>query len=51
MGVELRELFRFEQEALDKKDVVDQIQSILRSLSDGDLGRILSVLRVLFPAR
>ena len=49
LGVELQELFRFEQEALDRKQVEAQIEAILQSLPDGDLNRMLSVLRVLYP--
>lgn len=49
LGVDLPELFRFEQMAMDRKDVVDQINAILKSLPDGDLNRMLSVLRVLYP--
>jgi len=49
LGVELQELFRFEQEAIDRKQLEAQIIAIFRSLSDGDLNRMLSVLRVLYP--
>ena len=49
LGVELRELFRFEQEDLSRKQVEAQIVHILQSLPDGDLNRMLSVLRVLYP--
>ena len=49
LGVELRELFRFEREALDRKQVETQIEAILQTLPDGDLGPMLSVFRVLYP--
>lgn len=49
LGVELQELFRFEQEAMDRKQVEDQIGHILQSFSDEDLNRMLSVLRVFYP--
>ena len=49
LGVDLPELFRFDQEALDRKQVEFQINAILKSLPDGDLNRMLSVLRVLYP--
>jgi XRE family transcriptional regulator, regulator of sulfur utilization len=49
LGVELQELFRFEQDTMDRKDVEDQINAIIQSLPDADLGRMLSVLRVLYP--
>ena len=51
LGVELQELFRFEQGALDRKQVEAQIEAILQSLPDGDLNRMLSVLRVLYPVQ
>ena len=51
LGVELQELFRFEQDALDRKQVEAQIEAILQSLPDGDLNRMLSVLRVLYPVQ
>jgi transcriptional regulator with XRE-family HTH domain len=44
LGVELRELFRFERGAMDRKQVVVQINAILQSLPDVELGRVLSVL-------
>ena len=49
LSVELQELFRFEQEAMGRGEVEAQIKSIILSLSDGDLNRMLSVLRVLYP--
>ena len=49
LGVELRELFRFERETLDRKQVEAQIVHTLQSLPEGDLNRMLSVLRVLYP--
>ncbi len=49
LGVELPELFRFDGEAMDRKDVETQIEQILQSLPDEDLNRMLSVLRVLYP--
>ena len=51
LGVELRELFRFEREALDRQQVETQIGQILKSLPDGDLNRMLSVLRMLYPVQ
>ena len=49
LEVELPELFKFELEAMDRKDVEAQIVHILQSLPDEDLNRMLSVLRVLYP--
>jgi XRE family transcriptional regulator, regulator of sulfur utilization len=51
LGVELQELFRFEQEAMDRKDVENHINAILHSLPDEDLGQVLSVLRVIYPIK
>jgi len=49
LGVELPELFRFEQEALNRKQVEIQIRQILQSIPDVDLKRMLLVLRLLYP--
>jgi transcriptional regulator with XRE-family HTH domain len=49
LGVELPELFRFEDETMGRGDVEAQIVHILQSLPDGDLNRMLSVLRLLYP--
>ena len=51
LGVELRELFRFEQKELSRKQIESQINDILQFLPDEDLGRMLSVLRVLYPVQ
>ena len=51
LGVELQELFRFERDVLDRKQVASKINAILKSLPDGDLNRLLSVLRVLYPVQ
>ena len=47
LSVELSELFIFEKDALDRKQVEGRIGQILQSLSDGDLKRVLLVLRAL----
>jgi len=49
LKVELPELFRFEQEAVEKKAVEDRIERIVKSLPDDDLRRLFMVLRVLYP--
>jgi len=51
LGVDLRELFRFEQEGLSRKEVEREIVSIFKSISDESLKQILSVLQVLYPVR
>ena len=49
LDVELRELFRFEREALGRGEVETQIKSIVQSLPEDDLNRMLSVLRAFYP--
>lgn len=49
LEVDLPELFRFEHEALSRKELESQIVRIVKSISDEDLGQMLSVLRVLYP--
>ncbi len=49
MKVELLELFRFEQETVDKIAIENRIGRILKTLPDEDMRRLLMVLRVLFP--
>ena len=51
LGMELRELFRFKQKPLERKQVEAQIEAILQSLPDRDLNHMLSVLRVLYPVQ
>jgi transcriptional regulator with XRE-family HTH domain len=49
LGVDLPELFKFEQEELSREQVEAQIVQIIQSLPDEDLGRVLSGLRVIYP--
>lgn len=49
LNVELPELFRFEQETVDKTAVEDRIGRIIKSLHDDDLRRLFMVLRILYP--
>ena len=51
LGVDLPELFRFEQEDLTLKQVEAEVKRIISSLPEKDLGQMLSVLRVLYPVR
>ena len=51
MEVELPELFRFEHEISDRKEMELQLINIIRSLSNEDLSRILLVLRTLYPIK
>ena len=49
LGVELPELFRFQLEALNRKQAEKEIVSIVKSIPGEDVSRLLSVLRVLYP--
>ncbi len=51
LGVDLPELFRFEQEDLSRKEAEREIVGVVKILSDDDLGRMISILRVLYPMR
>ena len=49
LGVELPELFRFEGEITDRKEIESRIVNILKTLSDENISKILLMLRVLYP--
>ncbi|MFH1624777.1 MAG: helix-turn-helix transcriptional regulator [Pseudomonadota bacterium] len=51
LEVELPELFRFEQEMLNRKEIEARIGQILKSIPDETLRQILLLLRVLYPVR
>ncbi len=51
LEVELPELFRFEQEISDRKEIETRITEIINKLSDDALHKILILLRVLYPIR
>ena len=51
LGVDLRELLRFEQEGLSRKQAESEITAIVKSISDQSLKQIHSVLRMLYPLR
>jgi len=51
LGVDLPEVFRFEQEITDRKELDNRIRTILKALPDSDLSQVLFLLRVLYPAR
>lgn len=51
LKVDLPELFRFEQETVDKTAVKERIGRIVKALSEEDLRRLFMVLRVLYPAQ
>lgn len=49
LGAELQELFSFEKERLERKEIEKRLWQILESLSDEDLKRTLSVFEILYP--
>jgi len=51
LGIDLPELFKFEMEALTRRELEEKITGIVKSLPDQDLGRMLSVLRESYPVR
>jgi transcriptional regulator with XRE-family HTH domain len=51
MEVELPELFRFESEGLNRKEMESRLQSIIKALPESELGRILTILKALYPVR
>ena len=51
LEIELSELFRFEHEAVDRKEIEAQIRSILKDLPDDALRQVLMILRSVHPFR
>ncbi|TRZ48818.1 XRE family transcriptional regulator [bacterium] len=51
LGVPLYELFRFESEGLNRKEMESRLQSILKALPDDEFGRILTMLKALYPVQ
>ena len=51
LEVELPEMFRFDQEALSRNEIEREIVRIVKFISEEDLGRLLSVFRVLYPMK
>ncbi len=49
LGVELTELFRLEQEIIDRKELESRINQILKSMPTENLAQLLSILRMLNP--
>jgi len=49
LGVDLPVLFQFEPEISDRKDIEDKIRQILNGMTDVELGKVLLVLRSLYP--
>jgi len=49
MQIELPELFRFEHEISDRKEMESRIQSVLKTATNDEVRQILLVLRTLFP--
>jgi len=51
LGVAPPELFRFEQEISDRKEIESRIKKIIGNIPDEGLNSLLMVLRVLYPTR
>ncbi len=49
--VALPELFRFEQETLDKKIIENRINQLLKALPDDDIRKLHTILSSLYPLR
>jgi len=49
LKVDLPEMFRFEQETVDKNAIKDRISRIVKTLPDDDLNRLYIVLLTLYP--
>jgi transcriptional regulator with XRE-family HTH domain len=51
LGVDLPELFRFDHETADRKEIENRISSILKDIPNEDLSRIFLIFQVLFPTQ
>lgn len=51
LGVDLPDLFRFEQEITDRKEIEKRIGKILQNIPDEELKRIFIIIHSLFPIR
>ena len=51
LEIELPELFRFEHEILNRKEIENRIKNILPTIPDEDLSKVLLLLQVLYPIR
>lgn len=51
LEVPLPELFRFEGEINDRKEIEKRIKEIIQKIPDQEIGQLLMVLKVLFPVR
>ena len=49
LEVELSELFRFEQEISDRKEIETTIKNILKTIPDDEIRQVLMILRTLYP--
>ena len=49
IGVELHELFQFEQEIKNRKDIEDRVIDVVKGISEEDLRKLCLVLNNLFP--
>ncbi|MFC1798365.1 helix-turn-helix domain-containing protein [Thermodesulfobacteriota bacterium] len=51
LGLDLSELFRFEQEISDRKEIEDRIKKLIKNIPDDALPQAFSILRSIYPFR
>jgi transcriptional regulator with XRE-family HTH domain len=51
LGVKLPELFRFESEGLNRKNVETSLINIIKNLPDDEIERVLTMLKALYPVQ
>ena len=49
LGVELLQLFEYEETITDRHEIEERIKQILKNIPDEEIGRILAMLRALYP--
>jgi transcriptional regulator with XRE-family HTH domain len=51
LEVKLPELFRFESEGLNRKGIESSLIGIIKTLPDDEIGRVLTMLKALYPVQ
>lgn len=51
LGVKLPELFRFESEGVNRKAIESSLINIIKNLPDDEIGRVLTMLKALYPVQ
>jgi transcriptional regulator with XRE-family HTH domain len=49
LGVELKQLFEYEQEIIDRREIEERIKHITKNVTDDEIRQILAMLRSLYP--